>query len=185
MLMIYLSMLDDEREQQQLTMYYNEYSKYCIHLATLVLGNESWAEDAVHEAFLSIMYHKEKYFALDSRDFRKKLVIIVKNKCIDILRKNKRISAEPFEDFEYSISSDEPPVDIQVINKEEFQRMADYLSQIDEVSRLVLILKYTEGLSYKEIGEELGMTPKHVDTRIYRAKEKLRKLIGKEGGKGE
>ena len=185
MLMIYMSMLDNEHEQQQLTSYYNEFSPYCIHLATLVLGNETWAEDAVHEAFLSVMYHKEKYFALDRRDFRKKLVIIVKNKCIDILRKNKKISSESFEEIEFSISSDDPPIDIQVINKEEFQRMSNYLMQIDEISRLVLILKYAEGLSYKEIGAELGMTPKHVDTRIYRAKEKLRKLIGKEGGKNE
>lgn len=41
-------------------------------------------------------------------------------------------------------------------------------------------MKYILNMSYKEIGEELGMTPKHVDTRIMRAKEKVRKLIKKD-----
>ena len=41
-------------------------------------------------------------------------------------------------------------------------------------------MKYVLGISYKEIGEKLSMTPKHVNTRIYRAKEKVRKLVEKE-----
>jgi len=185
MLMIYMSMLDNEHEQQQFTSFYNEYRYECLHLAQMVLQNEMWAEDAVQEAFLSIINHKEKYLSLDRRDFRKKIVIIVKNKCIDILRKNKKVSNASFDDIEYELSSDETPIDIQVINKDNFQHMTDYLEKIDSISRTVLLMKYIEGLSYKEIGEKLGMTPKHVDTRIFRAKEKLRKLIGKEGGKNE
>jgi RNA polymerase sigma-70 factor (ECF subfamily) len=42
-------------------------------------------------------------------------------------------------------------------------------------------MKYFLGMTYKEIGEELGISPKHVDTRIMRAKEKVRRLIA-EGG---
>ncbi|WP_418884580.1 sigma factor-like helix-turn-helix DNA-binding protein [Anaerocolumna aminovalerica] len=41
-------------------------------------------------------------------------------------------------------------------------------------------MKYVLGISYKEIGEKLNMTPKHVDTRNLRAKEKVRKLVEKE-----
>ena len=41
-------------------------------------------------------------------------------------------------------------------------------------------MKYIQSMSYKEIGEELEITPKHVDTRIMRAKEKVRKLMEKE-----
>ncbi|OPZ92186.1 MAG: RNA polymerase factor sigma-70 [Firmicutes bacterium ADurb.Bin419] len=41
-------------------------------------------------------------------------------------------------------------------------------------------MKYILNMSYKEIGEELSMTSKHVDTRIMRAKEKVRKLMEKD-----
>lgn len=46
-------------------------------------------------------------------------------------------------------------------------------------------MKYILSMSYKEIGEELGMTPKHVDTRIMRAKEKVRRLMEKDVKKNE
>ena len=51
------------------------------------------------------------------------------------------------------------------------------MNTIDEISKQVLVMKYLLNMSYKEIGEELGMTPKHVDTRIMRAKAKVRKLM--------
>jgi RNA polymerase sigma-70 factor (ECF subfamily) len=46
-------------------------------------------------------------------------------------------------------------------------------------------MKYYYSMTYKEIGEKLGMTPKHVDTKIMRAKEKVRKLIKQEADNGE
>ncbi|NLN66397.1 MAG: hypothetical protein GX144_13535, partial [Clostridiaceae bacterium] len=49
-----------------------------------------------------------------------------------------------------------------------------------ETSKQVLIMKYVFGMSYKEIGKKLNMTSKHVDTRILRAKGKIRKLAEKE-----
>ena len=51
--------------------------------------NQDMAEDAVHNAFISIIKEKEKYFNPDSRDFRFSAVDIVRNKCIDLLRKEK------------------------------------------------------------------------------------------------
>ena len=59
--------------------------------------------------------------------------------------------------------------------------MLKCIAELDETSRLVLLMKYVQGLSYKEIGKALGMTAKHVDTRIMRAKQKVRKLIEMRG----
>ena len=72
-------------------------------------------------------------------------------------------------------------VEIQVIRQEDFMYMLKCIAELDETSRLVLLMKYVQGLSYKEIGKALGMTAKHVDTRIMRAKQKVRKLIEMRG----
>lgn len=180
MLMIYLAMLKDEQDKIKMTELYEEFRYDCLHVALRITNNMAMAEDAVHDAFLSVIKHKEEMFALNRRDFRKRIVIITKNKCIDIIRKNHSISSINIDDMEYELSSDDLPVDIQVISKEDFERISECISEIDEISRLVLQMKYIQGLSYKEIGEALGMTPKHVDTRIMRAKQKVRKLIEKD-----
>jgi RNA polymerase sigma-70 factor (ECF subfamily) len=89
------------------------------------------------------------------------------------------------EDMEIFIESDDLPVDEQAIQSSEYEAIRKHLNAIDEISRQVLIMKYYQGMSYKEIGETLNMTPKHVDTRLMRAKEKIRKLIRLEEGGNE
>jgi len=42
-------------------------------------------------------------------------------------------------------------------------------------------MKYVLEMIYIELGCELGITAKHVDTRIMRAKEKVRNLMRKDG----
>jgi RNA polymerase sigma-70 factor (ECF subfamily) len=179
--MIYLAMLEDEQDKIKMTELYEEFRYDCLHVALKITHNMAMAEDAVHDAFLSVIKHKEEMFTLSRRDFRKRIVIITKNKCIDLIRKNEPISSIPIDDMEYELRSDDLPVDIQVISQEDYKRISKYISEIDEISRLVLQMKYVQGLSYKEIGEALGMTPKHVDTRIMRAKQKVRKLMEQEG----
>ncbi len=67
-----------------------------------------------------------------------------------------------------------------VVLSSEYEALLRYLERIDEISSQILIMKYEQGFSYKEIGERLNMTPSHVQTRIYRAKEKLKKLMREE-----
>lgn len=178
MLFIYLSMLDTEEERLKMADIYEQHKFACFRVALKRTNNHAMAEDAVHNAFLSIIKHKEKYFQLSCRDFRSAIVIIVKNKCLDLLKAEKRFT--DFDEVAYEIESDDTPVDIQTITQIEFENLKKHMSELDDVSKEVLEMKYTLGMSYKEIGEALGMTPKHVDTRIMRAKAKMRKLLEKE-----
>ncbi len=180
MLTIYLSMLDTDQKKQKMTDLYEEHKNSLFYYAMKIMKNQGMAEDAVHNAFISIIEKKEKYLNLDSRDFRRSAVIIVRNKCIDILRKQKHYANKSIEELEIYLELDQVPVDEQVIFASEYELIRKYLNSIDEISKQVLLMKYILNMSYKEIGEELSMTPKHVDTRIMRAKGKVRKLIEKD-----
>lgn len=181
MLTFYINMLETEQERKKMADIYEEHKHALLIYALKVTGyNQAMAEDAVHNAFLSIIKEKEKYFYLDSRDFRFSSVIIVRNKCIDLLRKEKPYADIPIDELEIFLESNEKPIDEQAVISSEYAAIRRHMANIDEISRQVLIMKYALGMSYKEIGEKLNMTPKHVDTRILRAKEKVRKLAEKE-----
>lgn len=178
MLAFYITMLETEQERKKMADIYEEHKHALLLYALKVTGyNQAMAEDAVHNAFLSIIKEKEKYFHMDSRDFHFSAVIIVRNKSIDLLRKEKPYANIPMDELEIFLESNEKPLDEQVIISTEYAAIRKYMLDIDEISRQVLIMKYVLGMSYKEIGERLNMTPKHVDTRILRAKEKVRKLV--------
>lgn len=177
MLPIYISMLETEQERNRMTEIYEEHKHALLLYALKVTGyNQAMAEDAVHNAFVSIIKEKEKYFSLGSREFRFSAVIIVRNKCIDMLRKEKIYASIPIEELEIFLESKDKPIEEQVFTSSEYAAIRKHLESIDEISRQVLIMKYVLGMSYKEIGEKLNMTPKHVDTRIQRAKDKVRIL---------
>jgi RNA polymerase sigma-70 factor (ECF subfamily) len=180
--MLFAALVLDKDERSKLEELYELYRQDCYRAAMRITRDSEIAEDAVHDAFMATVRHKEKYFGLDGIDFRRCIVIITKNKAIDILRKNKHIADIPPEDADGFLVSEEHPVDAEVIRKDDLRVMAEALRDIDEISRTVLHMKYILNMSYKEIGAELGMTPKHVETRIARAKAKARKRIAEKGG---
>jgi len=137
------------------------------------------AEDAVHNVILSLIKHKEKYLALDGKDLRNKLIIMTKNKCIDLLRMKNAYVDEPFDEMEDVLKAKEISVEEQIIQREKYETLRTHIASLDEASKSVLEMKYLLCMTYKEISEELNMTPKHVETKIMRAKEKVRKLVAK------
>lgn len=185
MLFLYLAALDNDDDRNKMEEIYNEYSHKMLWYAISIFKNKELAEDAVHNAFLSIIKHKEKFFQISGRELQSQIVIITKNKCLDILRKDSKIADVEFEDISYFLQSDDAPMDEQMILNDEYMELRKHMAALDESSRAVLEMCYVLGMSYKEIGAELGITPKHVDTKIMRAKEKIRKLMAKEGSANE
>ncbi len=177
MLVIYLSMLNSDEERNLFTERYEQFRFGCLRIAVTILHDNALAEDAVHEAFLSIIRQREKYLSLSCSDFRKSIIIIVRNKCIDILRREKRTVEFPTDDNIFEDPSNEPSVEDQVILRADVLEVSNYLNRLDEISRQVLYLKYVQGLSYREIGLTLNMAEKTVEVRIARAKKKVRNMI--------
>jgi len=158
-----------------------EQHKHALYMYALKMTKSTeMAEDAVHDAFLSIIKHKDRYLCLSHNDFRRLAITIVKSKCIDLLRKQEPYSDIPFEELEIYLESNEESALDQIIAASTRDELRKHLNAIDEISHQVLIMKYFFEMSYKEIGEKLNMTAKHVDTRIMRAKEKVRKLFAME-----
>ena len=138
------------------------------------------AEDAVHNTFISAMRHKEKILSMDEIDFLKWSVIVVKGKCIDLMRKEKHYSDSPIEDFNDILPASETPVDEHVAQQDMYGRMKSHIAGLDSISRQILEMKYILQMSMKEIGDELGFTTAQVNSRIARARVKVRARMGNE-----
>lgn len=185
MLHIYLATLDSEEERTSLEKIYNDHKSAMLSAALSVVRKQEKAEDAVQDAIISLIKHKDDLFQLPHSQLRSKLVIFTKNKCIDMLRKDNRIHDVQIDDMEDVIGTGGASLEDQVILSDEYETMKKKIAALDEPSRLVLEMRYILDMTYKEIGEEMGITAKHVDTKIMRAKEKVRKLIEKRGGQIE
>lgn len=101
----------------------------------------------------------------DAKYFRTWLTRILINKCIDILRKNKR--EHPVSDFpEYGEVSME-------LNNYEFNEL---MNSLDERYRTILLLYYGEGFKISEIAQLLDMEENTVKTRLSRGRSRFREI---------
>ena len=177
MLLFFLAALETEEERRKMTELHEENKRLLKYIAFEITKNNEMAEDAVQNTFWAAIRHKEKILDLSCRDFRNWSVITVRRKCYDLMRKEAPISDTPLDEMENILPSDDEPIDIQVIRRAEYARMRKYISELDDPVGQIVEMKYILQMSYKEIGAEFGMTPKHVETTVYRAKRKVRKLM--------
>ena len=116
-------------------------------------------QDTIETCYRSIGHLAEAEY------FRTWLTRILINKCIDIIRKNKR--EHPVSDFpEYGEVSRE-------LDNSEFNEL---MNSLDEKYRTILLLYYGEGFKISEIAQLLDMEENTVKTRLSRGRSKFREL---------
>jgi RNA polymerase sigma-70 factor (ECF subfamily) len=127
-------------------------------------------EDIGQEVFLSAYQSLENFDAARGVPFSAWLFTIAKNRCISEVRKQKTRREEPLED---TITGNDDSAE----HEESKRALESALSILEEPFRSA-ILNNLEGLSIGEIAAKDRVPPATVKTRLYRAREKLRRLLG-------
>ena len=96
--MLYLQMLPSPSEKDKFEQIYTLYRGLMFYIARRILPGEADAEDAVHQAFVSIIENLKKISEVRCPKTRSYVVIITERKAIDILRSRSRLSPEAFEE---------------------------------------------------------------------------------------
>ncbi|MEZ6130686.1 MAG: sigma-70 family RNA polymerase sigma factor [Planctomycetaceae bacterium] len=68
------------------------------------------------------------------------------------------------------------PVD-RLLAAEQQQQVRGALQQLDELDRQILMLKYSENWSYRELADHLGVKEDTVEYRLTKARKQLRRLL--------
>lgn len=69
-----------------------------------------------------------------------------------------------------------------LLKKEEVQGLMFGLSKIPLKYKIILMLRYTNELSYEEISQIMGISVNRVSVYLYRAKQKLKKIMSESEG---
>ena len=105
-MLIFLDMLDTPEEKNCFQIIYETYSHFLWYLADQILHDAHLAEDAVQETFLALANHIDQVKDPGSRETRNFLGTIVRNKAIDIVRRQKKIKVECYEEWERQAGED-------------------------------------------------------------------------------
>ena len=88
-MLLLISGLGDENTKLEFGQIYEKNYRTMYYVALKILKNKEEAEDAVHGAFVKLAEKYDTYRHLTSQEMTSLCVIIVKNKCLDMLRVSK------------------------------------------------------------------------------------------------
>jgi len=158
----------------------NEQAPRLQNIALRMMGNSSDAEDAVQEA-LAAAWFKLASFDL-SRPISPWLTRITVNKCRDLLRKRRiRQFFEFHSDNEAGmmIADDAPDPSAELQARQALYVMQKEITRLPATLREPFVLVTFGENSQAEAAHILGISEKAVETRIYRARNRLREIAEK------
>ena len=166
----------------------NEHSDHLFTIAYNMLGSKEDAEDMVQETFLKVYRSIERFYSLDRNATIALLVICTKNTVRDFYRKNQRrikttalmIEDENEEEMEHDIADATLAPEHILISRENIQRFAQYIDALPEGQRHAILMKYKYNAKDKEIAQMMGITETAFSSRLNRARDSLREMMGGE-----
>lgn len=163
--------------QEKLAVLIDTYDKLVFSICYKISGDYFTAEDLMQETFLSAF---QKYDTFDGSNEKAWICRIATNKSIDYLRSASHRNI-PTEDafFETAVENRGSPEDI-CIEEEIKHQLAVQCENLRPPYNEVAKDYYLKELSAKEIAEKRGQSVKTIQTQIYRAREMLKKVYGKE-----
>lgn len=137
-------------------------------------------EDLFQEGLLGCMAAAKTYDPDKGAGFATYANRCIKNRIINAIKKLDSFQEEPLDEVTESMCADKSElIPYNIVEQKERAR------EINKKAATVLSDKewrvfrlFSVGLSYDEIGSELGMTPKQVNNAMQRARKKLRAELG-------
>lgn len=142
-----------------------------VSYARGILGDLERSRDVCQETFLELCRQPREKVEPRLRPW---LFTVCRNKALDVLRKEKRMTAI---DTDKQLESPEPAPGAATENRESVGQVLAAVAKLPERQREVLRLKFQSGLTYREIGEITGDSVSNVGVLLHNALKTLRGTV--------
>ena len=163
----------ETQESRYFDKLYVKYSGKVFSKCISLLKNEALAQDATQDIFLKIFLNLAKFGGKSK--FSTWIYSITYNYCIDLIRKGKKEKKIFSEDIEKAPDLAEDVPDSAILEME-VKKLKIVLEKIPVGDKAVLLMKYQDDMSIKEISSTLDKSESAIKMKIKRAKHKVQKV---------
>ncbi len=153
---------------------YRKYAGKVYGKCLSILRNEDEAKDAVQDIFVKIMLNLGNFG--EKSQFSTWIYSITYNFCIDLIRKRKKEKTLFSDDIERVPDVAEEDVPDEFMREMDIKYLKQVLEELSTGDRIILLMKYQDELSIKEIADTIDKTESAVKMKIKRAKHKAQEL---------
>ena len=164
-------------EESALAELYDRYGRTAYGLALRVLRDQSLAEDAVQEAFLTV-WRTAAQFVPERGKASTWILTLVHRRAVDAVRREQRRRAHSLERAaEPSVDSVEEDAWLRL----QRERVQSALQRLPDAQREALELAYYGGFTQSELAERLGQPLGTIKSRMFSGLSRMRELLGDPG----
>lgn len=168
-----IEIIQKEKKADLFSILFDRYSQKVYHTCLSMVNIQEIAEDLAHDIFLKVFVSLQQYDGQAS--FSTWLYRISSNFCIDHIRKNKRIN-DKIEDYTYELESRTEEENEQELLSSKAETLMNILDELDPEDKMILLMKYQEDMSVKDIQRVFEISESAAKMRLKRAKAKAVKL---------
>lgn len=152
----------------------NKYEIVVVRFVYSMIKDKQLAEDITQEVFISVY---NKLYTFDSNyKFSNWILRIAKNKCIDYVRKYKKLNEDNIDEI-INISSKEASPEQTIIFNETKESVEKYLSSLNQLDKQIISLRYSQNITFNDISNILQISESSVKRRYYKIKDQFKKYI--------
>jgi RNA polymerase sigma-70 factor (family 1) len=145
--------------------------KFCM----MYVHQKEWAEELVSDVFAKCWISRKSLTGLENPDTY--LFVAVKNQSLNHLRKYSHLHLVQIEDnSELRLTRSHNPQE-ELEKKELMFKMEQAIEALPQQCRIIFRLIREDGLRYKEVAEILNISPRTVQTQLFRAMKKLSAVL--------
>lgn len=148
---------------------YDRYADKVYRKCLSFVKDQAKAEDFTHDIFLKLIVRVGTF--KENSKFSTWLFSITYNYCMDQLRTTKKLAEDELTESIDVIDDSDDINDMEMDAK----RLREVLEGISPEERTILLMKYQDDFSIKDIANTFGLTESAVKMRLKRTREKLRK----------
>ncbi len=161
----------DQPDRDVMEVLYEQHHHFVYRVALGFVADPELAKDVTHDVFIRIIKHRRKW--RDLARFRTLLYRVTYLVCQEYRRRDKRRQRlRRWIGWWSEKRSDTTDVAIHS------HGLLRILEQLPDRQRMVLVLRFFEGLSVKETAQIMGCRPGTVKAHLFKAINNMRRIIG-------
>jgi len=161
-------------DRQAYGMLMDKYEKKLFSAAYRVVNDGEDAADATQNAFVKAYQNLDRFDT--SRRFFSWIYRILLNESLNILNHRKR-----FDELPDNVTVTEKNPEQTYGDTETGRLLQSALMDLSEEHRVVIVLRHYQGMSYREMGEVVGIQEKTVKSRLFSARQQLKHILERRG----
>ncbi len=185
MILTYIQSIKDDAKRETVEKIYDLYYKHMMACAFDILKNHHDSQDAVQDAFYNITATYEHFEDATAPATAALVHIYVRNAAINIFNTNKRhtkivMPCDDADEIMNDIVDEDSDVLRIMIDNETTEIVSEAIDKLNDNYRDTIIMKYYYHMRNVDIAQVLNIDSNKVNGYIFRAKQKLKDILGTE-----